>query len=181
MTRHRNRRRRYAQGKHAIAECERSGQKMRYQDLVEDGHIPGLLVHPDWYEPRNPQELPVDTSDAVALFRPAPEKSRPDGEFDNIEQWRAWIIANTPATPTVPATTTLAVAAQQFTRQLVLEQPQKYPINAPIWVTLDAGSPPYYVGRTATRTDVPQFVVPLLNRWEVTPASIGNDVFIGTV
>lgn len=78
MSRHRHRRSYYAKGRNAIAECQRSGQKMRYRDLVEDGHIPNLLVHPDWYEPRHPQELPVDTSDAVALWKPAPEISVPD-------------------------------------------------------------------------------------------------------
>jgi hypothetical protein len=52
---------------------------MAYGDLVEDGHIPGLLVHPDWYEPRHPQELPVDASDSVALWHPAPELSEDGG------------------------------------------------------------------------------------------------------
>ena len=74
-----NRRRRYAYGVRAKAECQRSGQKMAYGDLVEDGHIPGLLVHPDWYEPRHPQETPVDASDSEALWHPAPELSEDGG------------------------------------------------------------------------------------------------------
>jgi hypothetical protein len=52
---------------------------MAYGDLVEDGHIPGLLVHPDWYEPRHPQETPVDASDSEALWHPAPELSEDGG------------------------------------------------------------------------------------------------------
>ena len=48
---------------------------MLYRDLVEDGHIPGLLVHPDWWEPKHPQEIPVEVDDPVALYRPSPEIS----------------------------------------------------------------------------------------------------------
>jgi hypothetical protein len=55
---------------------------MLYRDLVEDGHIKGLLVHPDWWEPRHPQEIPVPVDDAQALYRPAPELSAPTGEGD---------------------------------------------------------------------------------------------------
>jgi hypothetical protein len=69
----------YARGTHAIAECQRSGQKMMYRDLVEDGHIEGLLVHPDWWEPKHPQEVPITVTDPIALYRPAPEISIPDG------------------------------------------------------------------------------------------------------
>ena len=70
---------RYAKGRHAVAECQRSGQKMRYRDLVEDGHVPGLLVHPDWWEPKHPQEIPVKVDDPIALRRPAPEISVESG------------------------------------------------------------------------------------------------------
>ena len=52
---------------------------MRYRDLVEDGHVPGLLVHPDWWEPKHPQEIPVTVDDPIALYRPAPEISIPEG------------------------------------------------------------------------------------------------------
>lgn len=56
---------------------------MFYRDLVEDGHISGLLVHPDWWEPKHPQEIPVRVDDPVALWRPAPELSKPPGEGDD--------------------------------------------------------------------------------------------------
>jgi hypothetical protein len=55
---------------------------MRYRDLVEDGHVPGLLVHPDWWEPKHPQEIPVEIDDPIALHRPAPEISIPTGYGD---------------------------------------------------------------------------------------------------
>lgn len=70
---------RYARGTNALAECQRSGKRVPYRDLVEDGHIPGLLVAPDWWEPRHPQEDPPSVKDPVALFRPSPEH-RPPGE-----------------------------------------------------------------------------------------------------
>lgn len=70
---------RYARGEHALGECARSGIVMLRKDMVEDGQFPGLLVHPDWYEPPYPEPL-KDLSDAVALYRPAPEQSKPEGE-----------------------------------------------------------------------------------------------------
>jgi len=95
-------RKEYAKGRHALAECQRSGQKMLYRDLVEDGHISGLLVHPDWWEPKHPQETPVTVVDPVALWRPAPEISKPPGEGDDP---RAGCCA---LDPSIPANTTLA-------------------------------------------------------------------------
>lgn len=49
--------------------------------MVVDGDT-GLLVDPNWYEPKHPQETPIIKTDAVALRRPAPEQSIPDGEGD---------------------------------------------------------------------------------------------------
>jgi len=71
-------RRQYAKGRHALAECQRSGQKMRYRDLVEDGHVPGLLVHPDWWEPKHPQLGPFrKVIDAEALRNARPDRVEP--------------------------------------------------------------------------------------------------------
>jgi hypothetical protein len=81
---------------------------MRYRDLVEDGHVPGLLVHPDWWEPKHPQEIPVEIDDPIALveiddpialYRPAPEISVEQG-YGN---------PNTPPNPerTVPLAETM--------------------------------------------------------------------------
>lgn len=103
----RSSRRRYAKGRHALAECQRSGQKMRYRDLVEDGHIPGLLVHPDWWEPKHPQEIPPNMDDPVALWRPAPEISKPPGEGDDPRTGCCNL------DPSIPANTTTAGAVPQ--------------------------------------------------------------------
>lgn len=69
---------RYAKGKRAFGECQRSGKRVPYHQLVEDGHIDGLLVAPDWWEPRHPQEIPVRLDDPVGLVRVAPESKPPE-------------------------------------------------------------------------------------------------------
>lgn len=179
MTILRQRRRRFAQGKNAIAECQRSGQKMRYQDLVEDGHIPRLLVHPDWYEPRHPQELPVDTSDAVALWWPAPELSVNEGEFDTLPAWIAWVPSDCPPTPEDQRffeNTTLATAANLGNPSITVDDAVIYEGEICLYVELDAGG--WSVLKTAIRTESPTFTVPLLAPFYPSLASPGNDVFI---
>lgn len=64
---------RYARGDHAVGECQRSGKKMLRRLMVEDGHIPGLIVAPEWYEPRHPLLDLKHFDDPIALYRPAPE------------------------------------------------------------------------------------------------------------
>lgn len=71
---------RYARGNKALGECARSGKVLLRKDMVEDGQYPGLLVAPDWWEPKHPQETPVDVNDPIAIYKPAPEQSKPEGE-----------------------------------------------------------------------------------------------------
>jgi hypothetical protein len=74
---------RFATGRKAINECQRSGKRVPYRDRVEDGYVPGLMVAPDWYEPPHPLDEPLlDIDDPVALYKPAPEISKPPGEGD---------------------------------------------------------------------------------------------------
>lgn len=63
----------YARNKDSVAICNRSGQKMLRRDMIEDGYIRGLLVHPDWYDPPHPQEQPFDPDEGIAIYRPAPD------------------------------------------------------------------------------------------------------------
>ena len=65
----------YARGSRAWGICQRSGTRYLLRELVEDGRYPGLLVHPDWWEGKHPQETPVDVSDPIALRRPSPDNS----------------------------------------------------------------------------------------------------------
>lgn len=168
----------YAKGRKAIAECQRSGQKMRYRDLVEDGHIPGLLVHPDWYEPKHPQETPVRLDDPIALYKPAPEISVPGG-YGNAEN-----LADN-AEPLVLAPTARCTyiwddvtAGMTHVR---LEQAMTYTIGQRISMGLDGGG---YFGSVITSTaDTPAFVVPFTTPFPDTgpSASGGNQVCIGDV
>lgn len=160
----------YAKGRHAVAECQRSGQKMRYRDLVEDGHIPGLLVHPAWWEPKHPQEIPITVEDPVALHRPAPEISiesdygDPDGTTWPLEPNELF-----------PATGTLAVALVGGERQVVLDVAMKYRFGDPVYIALDGGG--WFMSEIRTEGDSPSFTVPYNVAFTGT-AAIGNEYYI---
>ena len=177
----RHRRRRYAQGRHAIAEDQRSGAKIRYRDLVEDGHIPGLLVAPDWYEPRHPQEIPVPADDATILWRPSPELSIPTGEFQTLPEWEAWVVGDCPATPQELRyfeSTTLAVSPVLGDRQIAVEEAVNYAIYTCLFVELDGGG--WFRSRIENDNPAsPQFTVPSILPWGTDTASVGIQVFIG--
>jgi hypothetical protein len=165
--------RKYAVGRNAVAECQRSGQKMRYRDLVEDGHVPGLLVHPQWWEPKHPQEVPVTVTDPIALYKPAPEISIPDG-YGDAENLQG---GTTPTAPsgsnsiTVTAATVIAGATQ-----VVLDEAQAYEIGQWVFIELDGGG--YFVSRITVSSDCASLVVPFTSPF-VGVAAIGNDVSIG--
>ncbi len=157
---------------------------MRYRDLVEDGHVPGLLVHPDWYEERHPQELPIDASDAVAIYRPAPELSVNEGEFDVRSQWDDWIETNCPSSPlnlrffesTFVANKTIVAGD----RLIPVEDAVNYSIGECYYVELDGGG--WFIGIVDTETrihDTRCFLVYSLNDFRGGVASPGNQVFIG--
>lgn len=165
--------RKYAKGRHAVAECQRSGQKMRYRDLVEDGHVPGLLVHPDWWEPKHPQEIPVTVDDPIALFRPAPEISVPAGYGDpeNLDGGTA---------PTAPdggatATGTLSQGLSGGETQIVVSSALKYPIGEWLLIELDGGG--FFVSRITTEANSPSFTIPFTTPF-VGAATAGNDFYV---
>lgn len=64
--------RRHAKGDKAWGECGRSGERHLLRDLIFDGHIPGMLVHPNWWEPQHPQETLAEVYDPIALEHPSP-------------------------------------------------------------------------------------------------------------
>jgi len=143
--------RQYARGRNAVAECQRSGQKMMYRDLVVDGHIEGLLVHPDWWEPKHPQEIPVEVTDPIALYRPAPEISIEDG-YGDAEQ-----PLPVPSGPSGTFKTTLAVLPVDGDTQFVMEEAQAYIIGQWVAVNLNAG---HFVSRIRSTADSPSFTIP---------------------
>ncbi len=68
----------YAKGKWALGECRRSGRKMLLRNMVADGYYPNLIVDPEWYEPKHPQESLPKVRDPTSLFRPAPDQDKSD-------------------------------------------------------------------------------------------------------
>jgi len=145
---------------------------MRYRDLVEDGHIPGLLVHPDWWEPKHPQEIPPDMTDPIALYRPAPEISVPDGYGDpeNLDG------GTTPTTPSGAVTGQLEVDMVTGTLHLVSQQAVVYHIGDWLFIELDGGGV-YFVSRITSETDTPTFLVPFTTPF-AGAAIAGNDFHI---
>jgi len=166
----------YAKGRRAIAECQRSGQKMKYRDLVEDGHVAGLLVHPAWWEPKHPQEIPVEVDDPVALYRPAPEISIPVGYGDPEN-------ADGGTTPTAPdggavVTGTLSEALSGAETHLVSTNALKFNMGQWVFMELDGGGV-YFVSRTVTECDFPAFSIPFTSPF-VGAAAIGNNFYVTT-
>jgi hypothetical protein len=162
----------YATGKNALAECQRSGQKMRYRDLVEDGHVPGLLVCRDWWEPKHPQEIPITVTDPVALYRPAPEISIPSGYGDpeNLDG------GTTPTTPSGAITGITEADMAVGDKQLVSQQALVYQIGDWLFIELDGGGV-YFVSRITIGTDSPTFVVPFTSPFSGV-ATMGNNFYI---
>lgn len=60
----------YAIGRRAIGICERSGKKMLRRLMVYDGQYPDLLVAPDEWDPKHPQEYLPDVTDPVVIYDP---------------------------------------------------------------------------------------------------------------
>ena len=168
----------YAKGRHAVAECQRSGQKMRYRDLVEDGHVPGLLVHPDWWEPKHPQETPPDLSDPIALRRPAPEISIEAGYADpeNLDG------GTTPTTTIAPVAGTInATLTGGETQIAVTEAVRLEPWNEWLFIALDGGG--FFVSRivegyASANAATPVFRLPFTSPF-VGTATAGNNFHLG--
>jgi len=168
----------YAKGTHAIAECQRSGQKMRYRDLVEDGHIPGLLVHPDWWEPKHPQEIPVEVTDPIALYRPAPEISIEAGYGDpeNLDGGTTPTTTTAPVAGTINATLVGGETSIAFETAVPLE-----PWNEWLFIELDGGG--FFVSRivegyASTHGATPVYFLPFTSPFSGT-ATVGNDFHLG--
>jgi len=68
---------RYARGDNAIAICERCSEKRLRRHLIYDGQYPDLLVCPECWDPKHPQEYLPPTFDPVTIYDPTgdPDKS----------------------------------------------------------------------------------------------------------
>jgi len=143
---------------------------MLYRDLVEDGHVPGLLVHPNWWEPKHPQEIPVTVTDPIALYRPAPEIS--------IEEDYGDPDGNTfPPEPNTlfPATGTLAEALVGGEQHIVVDNAVTFYFGDPVYIELDGGG--WFMSEIRTEADVASFTVPYNVAFSGTAAA-GNEFYI---
>lgn len=84
----------FARGKHAIAICQRSGKKVPYRELVDDGYIPGLRVARDERDEAHPQERPVRTKEGIALRRPSPETATDEVAYNAAVGYNDAILYN---------------------------------------------------------------------------------------
>lgn len=172
--------RQYARGRNAVAECQRSGQKMRYRDLVEDGHVEGLLVHPDWWEPKHPQEIPVEVTDPIALYRPAPEISIEDsyGDPENLDGGSTPTTTFNPVSGVINTTLTGGETSVAFNDAVPLE-----PWNQWLFIEVDGGG--FFVtripdGYASANGNTPVFHLPFTSPFPTgSTATIGNDFHLG--
>lgn len=81
---------RFAKGKKAVGYDERSGRKTKLRKLRSDGQYPGILVTDAWYEPKHPQETPVDPFDPVGLRDPSPDRDKPGIIVDARVRQNLW-------------------------------------------------------------------------------------------
>ena len=67
----------YAKGYNSIGICERCSHKMLRRLMVYDGQFPDLLVCPDCWDPKHPQEYLVAVTDPITIYDPTgdPDKA----------------------------------------------------------------------------------------------------------
>lgn len=179
MSVRRTSRRRYARGRHALGECQRSGKVMPLNQLVVDGNVPGLLVAPEWWEPQHPQEIPVDVTDPVALQHPSPEISVPSGEYDDLSTWQNNVAGDCAASPDTSeylATAQLAAAAVAGESRFILDRQVSYELRICVYIELDAGG--WWVSK-ASRDAENNIVLNTLTPFPSgSAAAIGNQVYL---
>lgn len=66
---------RYAQGRDAWGLCNKCGLRFYLWDLVFDGATRSLRVCLGCYDPKHPQEFPVNVTDVQTVYKPSPENS----------------------------------------------------------------------------------------------------------
>lgn len=63
----------FAKGKHAVARCQRTGDKIPYSRLVPDQDNPGLLVDKKYVDIEHPADHPPKLAEGIALRNPSPD------------------------------------------------------------------------------------------------------------
>lgn len=66
----------YAVGRRAVAICERCSAKRLRKELVYDGQQNGLLVCPECWDPKHPQEYLPALGDPTVIYDPTGDTDR---------------------------------------------------------------------------------------------------------
>lgn len=164
----------YAKGRKALAECMRSGKRLPYKDLVRDGHIDGLLVAPEWWEPKHPQEIPVRVDDPIALENPSPEISKPSGEGNPMEGSTCGPSPNLSYLPS----TSLAASLAGGEYVVPLEDARTFKFGSCIYIQRNDLS--WFMSRIQDESDAPTFTVRLLTAFSG-GAAMGNEVYLSSM
>jgi len=106
----------YAKGKWALGECRRSGRKMLLRNMVADGYYPNLIVDPEWYEPKHPQESLPKVRDPVSLYRPAPDQDQSNAtiRLDDSQVVTGFTLGNVEVDAPIPGPIVLPAAVHQW-------------------------------------------------------------------
>jgi hypothetical protein len=104
---------RYAVGDKAVAICERCSVKTLRKYLVYDGQFPDLLVCPDCWDPKHPQEYLPPAFDPVTIYDPTgdPDKAQANTQFINFPPRDDGLTA---IDPTLPLQVGVTINAQKF-------------------------------------------------------------------
>lgn len=81
----RNRRRKWAKGRKALAICDRTGFQHRMKDMVIEPGT-GLLVYKTWSDGKwnrvdHPQNFPPAGGESIGIKNARPDRVEPTGEF----------------------------------------------------------------------------------------------------
>ena len=121
---------RYARGDHALGLCERCSKKMLLNDMQYDGQYNDLLVCPDCWDPKHPQEYLPEVHDPVTLLDPTGDGDKAVANLTKV----SW--------PPTPGQLEEVTAAYPISVQVVINQSRYSAVNGPTDVDLDAPTPP---------------------------------------
>ena len=137
-------------------------------------------MHPDWWEPKHPQEIPVVVTDPIALYRPAPEISIPDGYGDpeNLDGGTTPILPNG-SFPGIAGITSAAMTVGDL--HMAVDVALAYQIGWWLFIESDDPGNTYFVSRITMTADSPTFTVTFTSPFvEVSGygTSAGNNFYI---
>jgi hypothetical protein len=89
----------FATGHKAVGICMRCSKKRPRRELVEDGYYPGLMVCPDCFDGRHPQERLPRLQDPTTIYKPAPDDVGYPPDLSVVQNGNSASLAWTEAVP----------------------------------------------------------------------------------